>query len=336
MEGITFFYRNNLSDGILDVNGADEKVDADLIEIARFDIREAMRKEILKNQNVIDGHLVNRSTPRSIKEVVFYAMARNNAIINFLKLLDPAPENLHDNVPSNEDYWIMMRKVGASKYPLQVKRRAEWDLYYDYTHDDYKRHRFWWVLLIIFIGWGLYSSYDEPSSYSSSSSGHNNTFGSEGISRGNSGSKSDSDSPQVKDNSGQSGFGNGGVSGSDSADGDDETFSINSNDRPVLSYRESLTIGAHYFLPNSGGNGYFTIAPGDRVETFSGEQINIDFDVPIESDPLIKLNDLEIDGWSTATNPNITWITFTAVEGENKVSIKVDDSNYEYFFDAEK
>ncbi|CAH1203834.1 Chaperone protein DnaJ [Paenibacillus plantiphilus] len=106
------------------------------------------------------------------------------------------------------------------------------------------------------------------------------------------------------------------------------------NDRPVLTYKESDAIGASYFLPNSGGNGEFTIAPGDRVEAFSGEKINIDFDVPFESDPLIKLNDLKIDGLPTATNPNITWITFTAVEGENKVSITVDNSTYEYFFDV--
>lgn len=224
------------------------KVDAELIELARSDVREAMRKEILINQNVIDTHPMNRRTPRFIKETMFYAMARNNAINHFLELSNPTPENLRDNVPCNENYKDMMNRAGASKYPLQIKSKAEWDLYYNYTCEDYKRKRhfldsplpekpkarkvseyiltmigliiitgirFWWVFLILIIGWGSFSSYSEPGSYSNTSTGNNNAFSAGGISGGNSTSKHVPDSPQVKDDLAQSGFGNGGVSGND-------------------------------------------------------------------------------------------------------------------------
>jgi cytoskeletal protein RodZ len=224
-------------------------VDADLIELAKSDIREAMRRESLRNLQVIDGQVVSRRTPRYIKEMVFYAMARNNAIAHFLNVSDPSPKELHDNVPIKEEYWKLMHKIGATKYPLEIKRKAEWGLFHDYTQLDYKRQRhfldsplpekpkrnqlfeyvanivgliiitsfrFWWVILIAFIGWGIYTAeYNDPVSYSSSSSGHNNTFNSGGVSRGNSASKSSSNSPQIQDASGQSEFGNGGVSGHD-------------------------------------------------------------------------------------------------------------------------
>lgn len=105
--------------------------------------------------------------------------------------------------------------------------------------------------------------------------------------------------------------------------------------QPAFSHNESDIVNVHYFLPNSGGNGYFSIAPGDRVETFIGEKINIDFKVPYEAKALVQLNDLAINDRPTATNPNITWISFTTVRGENKISITVDDMTHNYFFDAE-
>ena len=57
--------------------------------------------------------------------------------------------------------------------------------------------------------------------------------------------------------------------------------------------------------------------------------------ITYEADPLIQLNDLTIDGRPTATNPSITWISFTTVKGENKISIEVDGSTCYYFFYAE-
>lgn len=255
-------------------------MDVDIKELARTDMREAMRKEIKRNQDFVDRNWIKRNTPREVKEAVFYAMARNNALYHFLLIADPIPQRLQGTVMITEEFKDLMHRAGAKNYPLEIKRKAELDLYYDYTHLDYKRRRhfidkvlpkkprsievfeyvgkifgliiltglrLWWVLLIVFIGWGVYSSSTQPSNYSKSSSGHSNTFESGGVSGGNPISKPVSDSPQVKDGSGQAGFGNGGVSGHD-APSSAETIDNVSSGRTI---KESTTGQSTILEPKS-------------------------------------------------------------------------------------
>ncbi|GIP08868.1 hypothetical protein J1TS5_10380 [Paenibacillus macerans] len=237
-----------------------------------------------------------------------------------------------------DQVWDVAKYVGLSVSALLflfslvlLIRSAFWDGFNDFG-DFLKGAAFWGVVVFVFYG----SIFPQRQSGIPAIPIISNTFSSSGISGGSPPFKSANDSAQIRDSNGKVGFGNVGVSGFDSSGGDDKPITADTDDRPALSCNESAAIDAHYFLPNSGGNGYFAIAPGDRVETFIGEQINIDFEIPYETDPLIQLNDLAIDDWPTATNPNIIWISFTTVKGENKVSIKVDDSTYSYFFVAEK
>lgn len=219
-------------------------MDENLIEIARTDTRAAMRKEYENNQMLIINAGIKRNSPRLDKESVFYAIARNEAIVHFLHL-DPSlqkPDRLRNSIPISDEYRSLMKKVGATRYPLAIKRKAEVKLYQDYTHVDYRRNRhfldeelppkpksleffsalgnitgyiialvfeFWWVLIIVFFCIAWFVSSDDPD-YSGS-----NTFGSGGIRGGNSAIKSVSDQPQIKDNSSQAGFGNKGTSGYD-------------------------------------------------------------------------------------------------------------------------
>ncbi|WP_458118530.1 hypothetical protein [Paenibacillus sp. Z6-24] len=189
---------------------------------------------------------MNRRTPRYIKEIVFYAMARNHAINHFLNLSEPLPRALYFNIPMNEDYWNLMQKVGATRYPLGIKQKAERHLFNDYTHIDYKRRhhfldvplpekppiyrlfesaikitsggiQFWWIFVIVFIAWKYIEDDSSPAFYPNSSSGYSNTFNSEGIPSGNTAFTSTSDSFQVQDSSEQAGFGNEGLSGHDAS-----------------------------------------------------------------------------------------------------------------------
>lgn len=203
---------------------------------------------------------------------------------------------------------------------------AFWDKFNDFGY-LLKGTVFWGFVTVAFY-YSIFPQWqpDVPATRSTS-----NTLSTGGILLGNSITKPADDTAQVKDSNGKMGFGNVGASGLDSPN---EDSVADKDDLPTLSFSIS-SINAHYFFPNSGANGYFAIASGDRVETSIGEQINIDFEVPYEADPLIQLNDITIDGRPTASNPNITWISFFTVEGENKISIEVDGFTCYYIFYAE-
>ncbi len=113
----------------------------ELIKLAQSNIREAMIAEFAKNREVIGSHIMNRRTPRHVKEIVFYAMARNNAITYFLSLENPSPSNLYPPFPTDQEYLKLMQKVGATRYPFSIRYRAERAFWEDYTHLDYKRKR---------------------------------------------------------------------------------------------------------------------------------------------------------------------------------------------------
>jgi outer membrane protein assembly factor BamE (lipoprotein component of BamABCDE complex) len=244
----------------------------ELVELAKTNVREAMKKEIEINQQLVDNSSVlHRNTARIKKEAVFYAMARNDAIRYFLNLDESKQDEWKKSIPTHgrmihsvnssemsADYKNLMYRISSTSYAPSIKRSAEVNLYFDYTHADYKRRRyfldeelperpkssvlwkkFWdildtvgeyisgffaacvWLGIISFLVIAFFfddSSSNTSSSTSSShrtSSGNGNTFGAGGVSGGNSSSKSVSNSPQVKDGSGQAGFGNGGKSGHD-------------------------------------------------------------------------------------------------------------------------
>ncbi|MCY9589856.1 hypothetical protein PC41400_16705 [Paenibacillus chitinolyticus] len=116
-------------------------MDEKLIKLAGSDMRNAMKEEIKQNQRIIDENLIKRNSPRYLKEAVFYAIARNTSINHFLRLDEPTPLRLKDSNEISAEFNSLMYKVGAVKYPLEVKRKAEYDLFYDYTHVDYKKRR---------------------------------------------------------------------------------------------------------------------------------------------------------------------------------------------------
>ncbi|GAB6989432.1 hypothetical protein [Paenibacillus pini] len=260
-------------------------MDYDLKELARYDMFKAMEQEMIRNEELIRLTVINRRSPREIKESVFYAMARNNSIKHFLELSEQKPENLLDYVPVSEDFKNLMLKVGAKRYPLEIKRNAERSLYGDYTHVDYKRQihlldqelpekpRFsvmiekigntigiiiagafsiWWVFLIVFLVWANYLSENKPNHLTVSTSGHNNTFGQGGIYRGNSILKSVSDQDQVEDGSAQSGFGNGGKSGQDSSSSSQQnaTSSIGGNSIKIPSNKSISNVSTNSVTHN--------------------------------------------------------------------------------------
>ena len=225
-------------------------MDHDIREIAKDDVRAAMRREIELNREAIVSSNVKRTTPRQVKEYVFERIARNEVLIYFMNLenAEQQPEKLLSNMPISQEYIDLMHKIGATRYPLQIRKEAQRRLYYDYTHSDYKRNRhfldqplprksktekfgeileivFGWIIvggIFFFLLWGVIGSFMEDSRDNQYSQEGRNTFGEGGISGGNPQVKSVNDLPQLKDNSNAVGFGNGGVSGNDSTISDSQ------------------------------------------------------------------------------------------------------------------
>ncbi len=219
------------------------------IKLAQSNIREAMTVEFETNRQTIEHHVMNRRTPRHIKEIVFYAMARNHAITHFLSLDNPSPQDLFPPFPNDEEYWKLMKRVGATRYPFRIRYRAEHNFLQDYTHLDYKRIRYfldtplpekpirykvfeyigntvglvltlsiqyWWIIAISLVFLVYLSNQNDYKSYSGASSG-NNTFNQGGATEGNYSPSWSSDSVQIPDTPDQAGFGNSGVTGHDGA-----------------------------------------------------------------------------------------------------------------------
>ncbi|MDQ0871342.1 outer membrane protein assembly factor BamE (lipoprotein component of BamABCDE complex), partial [Paenibacillus sp. V4I3] len=249
-------------------------MEKDIRELARVNMREAMKKEIIRNQELIDQYrcVINLRTPREIKEVVFYAIARNDTLEQFLLIEQPFPDRLRDTVPVSEQFTKMMNLAGAQVYPLQVKERARWGVLFDYTHVNLRRNRYFIdqefpkepksfrfikfldnifesvfnifvgaciVLFFGITGWVAYSEMTSPkppsNAIKTAPSNHSNKFNAGGVSGGNSAPKSVSDSIQVKDAFGQAGFGNGDESGHDapSNSGTPSSSSTRNSNGPV-------------------------------------------------------------------------------------------------------
>ncbi|WP_317957413.1 hypothetical protein [Paenibacillus chitinolyticus] len=270
------------------------------------------------------------------------------ALSQFLLLTDPTPAKLQGKVIITNEFRSLMNRAGATKYPLEIKRKAELELLYDYTHIDYKRQRcfidqilpekpkaieiiesagrligfiiltgfrFWWVILIVFVGWGIYSNSSQPSHIPNTSSGHSNTFGANGTLGGNSTSKSVTDSPQVKDGSGQAGFGNGGLSGHDALDTSEATItgSTKKATGPTISESSEVTSRKNITANHSSKavpiksaqnmfdhkEGHFTLgSTKDEVIAVMGEP-DTEFNTSISYGfSLVFFNKDKVSGWS--------------------------------------
>ncbi len=243
-------------------------MDNELIKLAQSNIREAMIAEFAKNREMIGRHIMNRRTPRHIKEMVFYAMARNNAITYFLSLENPSPSNLYPPFPTDQEYLKLMQRVGATRYPFGIRYRAERTFFEDYTHLDYKRKRhfldaplpnkpkiyqwleyvgdvvvfiftYWWVIAIGLVVLMYLGNRNDSVHYSGNSSTQHNTFNQGGITDGNYSPSWSSDSVQIPDTSGQTGFGNSGMTGYDAVD-ESETDQSPSSDEEINNEQEEV------------------------------------------------------------------------------------------------
>ncbi|MCL9659677.1 hypothetical protein L2089_03210 [Paenibacillus hunanensis] len=241
-------------------------MDNELIKLAQSNIREAMIAEFAKNREMIGRHIMNRRTPRHIKEMVFYAMARNNAITYFLSLENPSPSNLYPPFPTDQEYLKLMQRVGATRYPFGIRYRAERTFFEDYTHLDYKRKRhfldaplpnkpkiyqwleyvgdvvvfiftYWWVIAIGLVVLMYLGNRNDSVHYSGNSSTQHNTFNQGGITDSNYSPSWSSDSVQIPDTSGQTGFGNSGMTGYDAVD-ESETDQSPSSDEEINNEQE--------------------------------------------------------------------------------------------------
>jgi hypothetical protein len=119
------------------------RLDVEIIELAKANVREAMDKEIQRNQQLIENRVIYRNTARQ-KKSVFIAMASNHVLRHFLNLdtSQQTPYSLNINYPMSEEYKYLMYKTGATKYAPSIKLNAENQLFRDYTHADYKKSRF--------------------------------------------------------------------------------------------------------------------------------------------------------------------------------------------------
>jgi hypothetical protein len=352
---ITSKYANRLSMGA-------RKLYPELIELAKTNIREAMKKEIEINQQLIDSRVVHRNTNRYIKIEVFTAMARNNALHHFLNLhqSQQLPDILKSSIPS-EEYKKFMYRISATSYASSVKADAEYQLFRDYTHADYKKKRYfldeslpeqsksskvwgkfvditgiiisWSFLLgvITLIIWAFWNSDNSSSGTSSHSSTGRGTFGSGGVSGGNANQKSVSDMSQVKDNSQQAGFGNGGKSGHD-APSAGSVSSSNGSSLLTAPVEKPYVLVASYFFPDDADGDFYTMNNGESASLMSRETIQVDFNLPVSSEAIYKVNGKEIKGRAAASNDKNTWFVFGAEEGENVVSVDYKGVTYQYKF----
>jgi hypothetical protein len=350
------------------------------MELAKTNVREAMRKEVEVNQQLIDKSAVHRNSPRYYKIAVFTVMTRNNTLRHFLNLDDSkqSPFNLKSSVPMSEEYKNLIYKTSATKYALNVKTEAENQLFLDYTHVDYKRNRyfldeilpeqprssklwqkfwdilgsviivcfrFWWVPLAIWVAFSIWKYEDSSASsgsssrnYQAASTRNGNTFGAGGVKGGNSDNKSASNIPQVKDNSKQADFGNGGKSGHDSA-GSVEADKQNVATSKSISERtlpsdKTYNLIAEYYLPYWYGIVFFDINNAESASVLSGRIIVMDFKLPPDSGAIYKVNGNEIKGAAVTFESNYTWFKFVANKGENIVTVDYNGFSYNYTFQA--
>ncbi|NRF95995.1 hypothetical protein HQN89_34895 [Paenibacillus frigoriresistens] len=338
-------------------------------ELAKTDMQAALKRTIKENEKLIaEFGIVKRTTSRIDKENIFFRMAQTNAIRHFLNLesSEQIPDKLRASAPMTEEYSNLMHKIGATNYPLKIKREAEQQLYFDYTHANYKgiRHfineelpekpkpTFWeksgdliigLVLFSVLFGWipvQLWKAFidDNSNSHQTVVTRSNNTFGQGGVSGGNSSNKSVSDAPQVKDGSKQVGYGNGGKSGHDSSDSTTQTINQSVTTKSVAEKTSAPTAkiykleGTVYSL--DGNEEMLKINEGESVGILLGQTVEIEFELPKDSGASFKLNSKEVQATSTEKGIKKTWIEFVAVEGENDITVDLKGYSYHYKFQA--
>lgn len=102
-------------------------MDGAILELAKTDVREVMRKELQMNQLFVENSVVYRNTPRLFKIQVFTAMARNEVLHHFLNLeiSMQTPNGLKPDLPMSQAYHHLIYKIGATSYAHHVKVKAE-------------------------------------------------------------------------------------------------------------------------------------------------------------------------------------------------------------------
>lgn len=325
-----------------------------------------MKKEIEMNESFINDNPLNRRSSRYLKEAVFYSIARNTALSHFLEL-DPTeqtPKKLQLHFAPNAEFTSIMYKVGARKYPLEVKDKAEGRLFYDYTHVDYKKRRhfldehlptkplrteylekvgaavgfiivncfrYWWVFLILWIVYGVWiqpqntTNPQVTSSHNRSvSGGGSNTFNLGGVSGGNPTPKAASDSQQVHDNSGKAGFGNPGQSGHD-APSSSSSEGQSSKQNAQPTSKKTNTLKWSYFVDNHELASTF-IQNGDSVYLLAGQEVTIDIYLPISSNVVFTYNGAAIPGDGSESS---TRIRVLVAEGTKDFVFDYEGSKYQ-------
>ncbi|GBG08101.1 hypothetical protein PAT3040_02668 [Paenibacillus agaridevorans] len=240
-------------------------IDDQLNELAQINVREAMKKEFELNERIIEEYKhLNRYSKRYLKERTIRAIVRNDSIRGFLSLdtKDQIPKKLkRDFTSSDSTFNHYVNQVKSRSYANTVKWRAIEEFYRDYTKpgntysskrylldESIPRHsrlkgfsflivgdtidfvigKFGTFVVLALVVVFVYASffYDSEVHLTQSSNSYD-TFHEGGVFGGNSSEKPVKDIPQIKDQSGQAGFGNGGVSGFDSSSsGGDSSLSI--------------------------------------------------------------------------------------------------------------
>jgi hypothetical protein len=139
--------------------------------------------------------------------------------------------------------------------------------------------------------------------------------------------------PQVKDNSQAGGFGNGGKSGYD-APSSGSVISSNGSGQKTAPVAKPFDLVAEYFFPDNDDNKFYTMKNGEAASLMSRETIQVDFNLPVSSGAIYKVNGKEIKGQAAASNVKNTWFVFVAEEGENVVTVDYKGFTYQYKFRA--
>lgn len=298
-------------------------LNTELYKLAEESVFLAMEQELKINKDIIDNSILYRNTPRHKKINVLTAMARNNAIQQFLnlELKHQTPRNLKRQVPMGIEYKELMQDIGATSYGRDIKIAAERNLYSDYTHINYWGRVYlldvpvtsedpkifvyltnilnaivYIVVFCLFFGWipgAIWSSWSDSNSSSNidsnyvSVSGDSSTFDEGGINSGNGVLKPVMENSQVKDTSKQSGLDNDGLSGYDSNDTvvADNSIDVNENSRSksILFLDHRDKAVAEYFLPDSEN-----LSPYSIIE--SGKSISVNEGSTILMDFLLPIN----------------------------------------------
>lgn len=387
-----------------EIQGGDHLLDASILELAKTDVRAAMKKEIELNERIIEEYKnLNRYSKRELKCITLEAIVRNDTLKWFLSLdqREQKPILLKEDHTANGIFTRYVRQTYASNYANIVKAGALTALYLNYTHGffgDKRRNfldephpepitiktkprpsafisligklasmilqligmlivfiieNFWRVftfaIISFYIVLAIFSIFSDPDDTPTVSTNHTNTFNTGGIAGGNSSSKSVSDDPQVMDQSGQTGFGNGGESGHDSASSGTESVHISSENSKTLTNGHGQVdevsldnsdihiksgIAAEYYLPNSGCNGLFNISEGQSVVVNEGEEIVLQLELVNGNLTTSYWNGELLKGQQVLWNEGEGTVTFWSKAGMNEIKVVYLNDVYNFYFDT--